>query len=333
MLTDTAFRFVYAHAADNGTLRITHVIEQRIPSGVVLGGVIEQHALFVEQLRSFRRKLPTRRVHLLLPEESVVVVPLDRPHNGVHDKKLEHIVEENLHQKLADALMPTDGFEVLSIIDDGSRLFADIASSSLIGTYRQACAEAGLRIISVDTPHPDWATHVEYATSSHVMVGFGERMTSIVLLNGGVPVIKSSVPIGREHLIETIKTLLDIQTHEAERIMARYGVSREHREDAVLRALQELLLPLEHELNSLIDAWKGKAYKTARERFPLTSVLLHGEAVRVPHLHDHMAHSARITTEYVDIAKTINAPLLFESMSRDEMVRFAPALWKARELV
>lgn len=333
MITDAAFRFVYAHTMSNGTVRVTHAIEQRIPSGVVLDGVIEQRALFVEQLRSFRRKLPTRRVHLLLPEETIVVVPLDRPHEGIRDAQLEHVVREFLEQKLAETIAPTDGFEVLSIIDDGSRLFADIASTSLVTTYKDVCADAGLKVISVDTPHPDWATHTEYAGSSHVMVGFGEYSTAVVLLNGGVPVIKSSIPVGREHLIATIKDLLGIQTYEAERIMARYGVTKEHREDYVLEALQQVLLPLEHEVNALIDAWKGKSYKTARERFPLISVLLHGEAMGIPGLHDHVAHATRTNTEYIDIAKTINAPLLFETMSRDEMVRFAPALWKVHELL
>ena len=332
MLTDSALRFVYAQMGANKTMRVLRTVEQRIPSGVIIGGVIEQPQLFGELLSAFRKKLPTRRVHVLVPEESVLVVTLDRPTEGFSEKTLERVVRDSIERKLSDAALPTDGFEVLSIIDDSARLFVDVASSSLIDTYREAFVRAGFVVRSVDTPHPDWALHSAYADASRIMVGFGERMTSIVLLNGGVPVMKSTVPVGRADLVETVRALLNVQTHEAQRIIARYGVSREHREDAVLLALYELLQPLEEALNTLLHTWQGKPYKTARERLPLSSIILHGEAFQIPGLQDHMARISRVETEFINIPKTIGAPDLAQVLSKDEMIRFAPALWKAHEL-
>ncbi len=332
MLTDSALRFVYARTRTDGTVDVLKTIEQRIPSGIVMGGVIEQPQLFREVLVSFRKKLPTRRIHLLVPEESSMVVTLDRPTEGFSEKTLERVVRGSIERKLSDAALPTDGFEVLSITDDGMRLFVDIVSSSLMDTYRDTFQQAGYNVRSVDTPHPDWAVHHNHAETSRIMVGFGERTTSIVLLNGGVVVMKSVVPVGRADLVETVRTILGVQTHEAQRIISRYGVSREHREDAVLAAIHALLQPLEDELTNIVRTWQVKPYKTARERLPLSSTMLYGEVVDVPGLQDHIARISRIETEYIDIPATINAPELAARMSKDEMIRFAPVLWKVHEL-
>lgn len=333
MVNDTVVRAVVARKNKHGSLDIIRTVEQRIPSGIMLGGIVEQPALFIDLLRSLKKKLPKRHAHVLLPEEVVVVVPLRRPHDGLKKGALEEIVRTSLEEKLAEALLPTDGFEVLSIVDDGNRLFADIASASLIDTYRSLFAAAGIHIASVDSSHPDWAVHPDYKETNHLMVGFGERTTSIVLLNGGVPVMKSTVAVGRSQMVALVRDLLSVQTHEAEKIIGRYGVLSEHREDFVLQGLQELLRPLEQELNAMLAAWKAKPYKTATERNPIASLLLYGEANAVPGLHDRMAYATRIPSQHFDARAVIGDAGSVGALTRDESVRFAPLLWKASELL
>lgn len=326
-------RFVMAVSDRHEPMRIQKFTEQKIPSGIVIGGIIEQPDLFVEMLRSFRKSVPTNRIHVLVPQETALIVPLRRPDDGMKDRDVKKIVSEQLESALESITLPADGFEVLSIVDDGNRLYADIVSVSLLDRYQELFKRAGFIVESWDTPHPDWTSADHHKQQSHVMVGIGERTSSIVLLNGGIPVMKNLVPVGRAHLVDTVRDMLNIQTYEAEKIIARYGLLFDHKEERVLRALYDTMRPLETEINSMIEAWKQKPYKTERERFPLSSLLLHGEITSVPGFGDRMSYATRTPAHTIDIASMFAIPGITRVMSRDEMTRFAPLLWKAHELV
>lgn len=328
--SDTVLRAVTVAIQQGGIMRIVRSVEQRIPTGIIAGGIIEQPELFVECARAFSKKLPTSHVHMLVPQETALIVPLQRPYD---DDDLKQYVQEQLETVLQQHSGPAAGYEVLSIVDDGSRLYIDVISASLLSTYKQLFKKAGLRVASWDTPHPDWTVVPEHQERSHVMVGVGDRSTSVVFLNGGVPVAQQVVPVGYADLVDTVRNVLNIQTHEAQKIIGRYGISVEHKEDRVLRALYDTVRPLEIEINAMIDAWQQKPYKNARERYPVASLLLHGEAYGLHGFHDRMSYATRIPAHHVDVAQSLGIAGVESVMSRDEMARFAPLLWKAHELV
>lgn len=329
--SDTVIRGVTVQQDKQYTMRVVRSIEQRIPSGMISEGVIEQPKLFVELLKSFARKLPSKRVHVLVPQEAALIVPLVRPEDS--EKNIKENVLEQLEDILTEHPGPKEGYEVLSIVDDGHNLFVDTVSASLIETYKNFFKKAGLHVISWDTPHPDWVTLPYHEEQSHIMVGVGERATSVVFLNGGVPVMKSMVPVGHADLVDTVRDVLQIQTHEAQKIVARYGVGLEHKEERVLHALYDTMRPLEVAINTMIDEWKRKPYKNARERFPIASLLTHGQTYTLPGFNDRMSHTTRVPAQHIDIADMLDIPDIARVMSRDEMIRFAPLLWKAHELV
>lgn len=328
--SDSALRAITVEIKKHGAMRVVRSIEQRLPLGMVAGGIIEQPELFVEAARSFGRKLITKNVHILIPQETALIVPLPRP---MDDGDIKHHVREQLEYILEQHPGPKDGYQVLSIVDDGEQLYVDTISTSLLERYKQLFKKAGFHAVSWDTPHPDWAVVPEHTEKSHIMVGVGDRSTSVVFLNAGVPVAKKIIAIGRDDLVDTVRTVLNIQTHEAQKIIGRYGVSVEHKEDRVLRALYDTVRPLEMEINTMIDTWKQKPYKTARERFPIASILLHGEAYGLHGFSDRMSHAARIPAQHIDAAEMFGISNAAQVMSRDEMARFAPLLWKAHELV
>lgn len=331
-LGDTVLRCVIVETSKGKNMRVIRQIEQRIPYGIISGGVIEQPELFGESLRSFARKLPTRRVHVLVPQEVALIVPLARPeNNNPHD--IKHSVREQLEEVLAEHAGPNDGYEVLSIVDDGSTVYVDTISTSLMNSYQAFFKKAGLHVVSFDTPHPDWIAMPNHEEQSHIMVGIGERSSNIIFMNGGVPVMRSTVSVGHADLVDTVRDVLGITTHEAQKIIARYGVGLDHKEDHVLHALYDTLHPLESAINTMIDQWKQKPYKNARERYPIASLLLHGEVHAIPGFADRMSHSTRVPAQHIDIAEMLDIPDIARVMSRDEMIRFAPLLWKAHELV
>jgi len=329
-ITDTALRCVIIDSSRAGTMRVVRRIEQRLPLGIVSGGIIEQSALFIESLRSFARKLSLGRVHILLPYEAVQIVQLPRTDTALDHK---NAVREQLETILADELLPEGGFHVLSIVDDGDALHVSTIATSILDSYQALFKKVGLHVVSWDTPHPDWTALVQYREQSTIIVGIGEHTSTVVLINGGVSVLQRTVPVGYDDLVATVRGALDIQTHEAQKIIARYGVSPEHKEDRVLHALYETLRPLESAINDVVTVWRQKPYKTARERYPIQSMLLHGESSLVPGLHDRLAYATRIPAQHIDIAGMLDIPDAARILSRDDMVRFAPLLWKAHELV
>lgn len=129
-------------------------------------------------------------------------------------------------------------------------------SKSTIDTVLETLIEAGLEPIGLEIESiAQLRSLVDEKDDKKtvLLVDIGDRRTSFVIANGGIPSFTSSLPISGNALTDAIAKAMNIPFDEAEKTKFQYGIGSDFKNDAIYKAVRPVLENMVTEVQRSIE--------------------------------------------------------------------------------
>ena len=325
--TDTAIRFASFHMSKKSVE--LHAYGEHMLSGDIIkdGALIKPQAL-TQALMTLRKKYKLKDIHLVLPEEQSFIFHTSMPYSD--GDNFETAIKDHidayleLHDKEFEGSFTCEG-DILGIHDGSYELQITVTPDSVLSSYKHACQAAGFSIQSMEVgAHMvSRACLANAHEESCLLVDFGEEKTHISLVSEEHIMEHETHHLGSKHLIPEIQDFLNVTQADAERIHRDYGLSRNHREPALLARLAERIAPLRKALDRMYVAWHTRDYKTKKQQHPITKIVLVGEGAHLKGFAEHIAVTTRIPVEHAHVWHATDAHNYIPEIPQHESHRYA----------
>lgn len=268
-----------------------------LPAGAIVNGVVIEQAVVTQALRQLwaTNDFKFHKVILGVANPQVVVRPLQIP---------------NLSAQQRAKALPFQAREIIALpLDEVILDYAQVGepdsktgmlSGLLIATPRrpvlaavEAVERAGLKVARVDLS--SFGALRSTADEHHVVqavIDLGAHLTSIVILNHGVPQLVRTLARGSQQLTDLLAERLDLTLPEAERVKCETGLTGVP--DAVSDTLRAGIRPLLAEIRGSINYFRAGSDGAQLEAISLT-----GGGSALPGLAAALSNQNGVPTEVV----------------------------------
>lgn len=330
-VTDDLVRFV-SFRIGKDTMRTHAYGEEFLSAGVVKNGKIVDPDRLTQVLSSLRKKHGFDEVTVVLPEEQSFIFYTTIP--DVPGNELQQVIQDHINSflKLHSKISVRDlicEYEVLGEQDGNYEIQVTVTPQALVETYIRVFEDAGLdpTVLEVGSHMVSQACVAGEDGNACMLVDFGDSRTHITTVSDGHVMESATIAVGKKHLSPVVEKFLNVNGHEANTILSKYGVMRAHKEPQLLSELLHELSPVRDYIDRQFIDWHTRQYKGKRERNPIRSILLHGEGARLSGFAEHLAVSTRIPVEHANVWASV--PKFHEAvpdMHYYDTFRFATAV-------
>lgn len=252
MIDDRFIRF-FSIEKKGKKVSLKNFFSERIPDEVY-----EENNTFyntkhlVTRLQEIRKKFQISHVHLVVPDTYITVF-----HTFISKDifSLKKDFRKTIEEYLTDLLIKHEDFteldtiadyDVLEETDEGYHVHVAIARPEQFQHVPHLFESAGFTIDHIDIS--SFALH-RITKSIHQqemygMISIGTHTTNISIVRSGNIIASTTVPVGGEHIIQTLQNTLDISRSEAEKIIHQYGILHSHPDKNVLSNLFMTVKPI-----------------------------------------------------------------------------------------
>ncbi len=252
MIDDRFIRF-FSIEKNGKKVALKNFFSERIPDEVY-----EQNNQFINaqhlvlRLKEIRNKFHMHNIHLVVPDTYVTVF-----HTFVHKDILgtSKDFRKTIESYLADLLIKHENFtdsdtiadyDILEETPEGYHVHVAIARPEQFQHVPHLFESAGFTIDHIDIS--SFALH-RIAKSIHQqemygMISIGTHTTNISIVRSGNIIASTMVPVGGEHIIQTLQNTLTVSRSEAEKIIHQYGILHSHPDKNVLSNLFMTIKPI-----------------------------------------------------------------------------------------
>lgn len=326
--TDTSIRFASFNVSGK-EVELYAYGEHMLSGGVIKHGKIIKPQLLITALRTLQQEYNFDDVHMVLPQEQSFIFHTTMPYP--EDGKDQDIaIKDHIDTFLQLHDIPFDGSctcegEIININDGVYELQVTVTPDTLLASYRHVCNAVGIRVASMEvgTHMLSRACLVDAEGESCLLVDFGEEKTHISLVSEQHVMDHATHMIGSQHFIPEIQDFLNVTQADAERIHRDYGVSRKHREPALLTRLTDTLSPVRKTIDDMYVTWHTRDYKTEKQKHPITKIILTGEGAHVKGFAEHLSIASRIPVEHAHMWHATDALGYLPEIPQHESHRYA----------
>jgi type IV pilus assembly protein PilM len=233
-------------------------------------------------------------------------------------------VQEMLPVPVADALL--DFYPVSESMSESgpviNGLLVAAVKEAVLGNVK-ATQLAGLTTVDVDLI-PFALTRVllnkRHIQGTVVLIEVGANTTSVVIAANGVPQFVRIIPTGGADLTQALRSELEIEPGEAERLKATIGLAKqvatieEHRAvEIIYRVTSDLLTSLRNTVSYFVNT---------RPTLPVRELVVTGGGAQLPGFGDALSEMTRLPVETGDpfqtvaLSRSLSADVLRQSRSR-----------------
>jgi type IV pilus assembly protein PilM len=308
-ITDDLVRFV-AFRVSRGEVSTEAFGEQFLSGDVVRDGKIIDNDRLVHVLRALRKKHSIGDVTVVLPEEQSFVF-YTQVSSADSGDELQKVIQDHitsflkLHSKLSVRDLVCE-YDIVGEKEGSYEVQVTTTPKSLVTAYKHVVEESGMhpKIMEVGSHMVSRACLKGEDGQSCLLVDFGDKQTHVAVVSEGVVMESGTIPVGHAHLGPIVERYLNVNNHEAQKILKKYGVGRTHREPELLSHLLHELSPIRDYIDRQFIKWHSREYKNKKQQQPLQKIILHGDGAHVQGFAEHLATSTKIPVEHANVWAT-----------------------------
>jgi len=257
--------------------------EERIPPGVVEGGVIKDQGALTQALLMVRSKSKASLVHASLPEEKAYVVEVALP---AGDPKLARETIE-LHLDEHVPLEPISAiFDMESI--DSSKVALSAVEQGFAEEYSNVLEAASFQPVSFELEsHALARALVPRGSAETIMiVDVGREQSNLSVVSSGLVRLAASIDLGGDALTKAIVADLGVSEDEARKLKEEEGLLRRGEEMSAFPSIIRAAGALRDEIYQRFAYWNN-VHKEEQEH--IDRILLCGGNASIPGLAGYFA--------------------------------------------
>ncbi len=325
-ISDKIIRFAGLRAGVRG-LELDVFGEISFPPGAIEEGFIKNKDVVVSALTTLRQKHNLRYVNVSLPEEKAYLFSIELPAMEIKDIRsaLSFKIEENVPVKLADAIFDYY-FIAPPIAGQPLKLGVAVTHTKVVQSYMDVVTDAGLTPLSLQVESQAVARvaipkqrHLP-ESSAHIVVAVRDTKTVFAIVASDTIRFSSTLAIGGQSIVESIKKSFSVDTAEAEKI--RNGKESRER-DELFFSLINAASVIRDEVGRLLAYWESHGDPLSPT---IVDIALTGGDTLLG-LTDYLSRSFDVPVRVANVWQNIHSlETMVPAMTYRESLDYAPAL-------
>lgn len=163
-----------------------------------------------------------------------------------------------------------------------------------------------------------------------LLVDIGDRRTSFVISDNGIPCFTSSIPLSGTSLTDAISKYMNVAFEEAERVKFQYGIGSDFKNDAIFKAVRPILENLALEIERSIDFYVSNLqYSSTVDRIIMCGGGSNTKGL-MPFLSKRLKRSIELGDPWINMELGKNLPAIERSVASQYATVIGLALKGAR---
>lgn len=271
---------------------------EKIPEGLLSGGVIQDERKFSKFLKNFRKREKLKFIRVSLPEPLIYIFTLSLPQMQGQD--LREIIllqiEEHIPLKANEVVFDYD-----TIKENKESTIVGVTAVSLevIQSYLSVFKEAGLKPLSFESEAQAIARSVlPFEDKGSVMiVDFGYIRTGISIAYNGSVLLTTTLDLGGYNLTEMLAKNFNVSIEKAEKIKRTYNLDNELDAKEIFPVLLNGVSVLRDELNKQYVYWRTHNEESGLTHEKINRIILSGGNANLGGVADYLEASMKIPVE------------------------------------
>ena len=308
-------------------LRLGHFGKEKIPSGVVVSGLIQDQEKLASILKSFKQKENLHYVRVSLPEEQMYLFTLSLP--KVQEKELRDIIllqiEEHIPLKAIDTIFE---FEIISTSETNILVLVSAIAKVTVDAYLSVFKKAGLTPLSFELEAQAIARAVIPAEDRDpvMIVDFGDTRTGVSIVHDGRVFFTTTLDMGGVNLTNMIAKNFSLSFEKAEDMKHSYGLDGISNIEDIFPIILNGISVLRDELNKQYEYWKNHD-NFGIKNYEINRIILCGGDANLIGLSDYLEASMKIKVIHANSWINIsNMETSVPNMSFQESLGYATVL-------
>ncbi len=201
------------------------------------------------------------------------------------------------------------------------RVLITAAPRSLVSKYINIFKQAGFNLISLETESFALARSLLLDVSSPVMIiDIGALVTSISIIENGIPILNRSLDAGGETLTRAISASLSIDQSRAEQFKRDIGVVNNNSGGSIPKIIEQTLNPIINEVKYSFSLYQSQTSRGVEK------VLLVGGSSYLPHLSEYLQRVLNVNVYLSDPWFKVSYPIELKSVLEEIGARLAVSI-------
>lgn len=316
-----------AQIEKNGSLEeVVSFASLPITSGIISDGEIKNKQQVAEIIKRVLqgarpRKIKTNKVICSLPETKAFLRIISMP-----EMKTEEVREAVKWEIEATIPLPIDqiyyDWQVLEKsfgTEKGKiNLLVVAVGKNTVDQTMEVLALAGLEVVGLEIESVAQSRSLldeKKEKESVLLVDVGDRRTSFVIADAGIPCFTSSIPLSGTSLTNAIAKNLGVSFEEAENIKIQYGIGSDFKNDAIFKAVEPVLENLASEIERSIDFYVSSLqYSVGVDKIMMCGGGSNTKGL-LPYLAKRLKRGVELGNPWVNMKLDKNLPIIEKSVA------------------
>lgn len=308
-------------------LRLGHFGKEKIPSGVVVSGKIEDEEKLVIILKNLKEKEKLNFVRVSLPEEQMYLFTLSLP--KVNEKELRDIIllqiEEHIPLKAIDTIFE---YDIISKSNTNILVEVSAIATRTINDYLSSFKKAGLTVLSFELEAQAIARAVIPMKDKDpvMIVDFGDTRTGVSIVHDGKVFFTTTLDMGGINLTNMIAKNFSLSFEKAEEMKRSYGLDGISNIEDIFPIILNGISVLRDELNKQYQYWKSHD-NCGISHDQINRIILCGGDSNLTGLSDYLEASMKIKVDHANAWTNISdMNISVPNMSFEESLGYVTVL-------
>ncbi len=201
------------------------------------------------------------------------------------------------------------------------RVLITAAPKNLVSRYIDIFRKAGFNLLSLETESFALARSLLFGTRNPVMIiDIGALVTSISIIEDGIPILNRSLDLGGDTLTRSIATSLNIDQSRAEQFKRDIGMVEGGSGGSIPKIIEQTLNPILNEVKYSLSLYQSQTAQGVEK------VLLVGGSSYLPHLSEYLARVLNLNVYLSDPWFKVAYPVELKSVLEEIGARLAVAI-------
>ena len=329
-ISDDSIRFVELKNSKEGKI-LSKFGEQKIPSGLVLNGEIQNVEKLSEELKKIKEENNIESIRASLPEEKVYLFQTHIPEDAKEDQ-IRSIIEFKLEEHVP--LSPKESvfdYEIINKQDSEKHTDVSVAvyPKNTITKYTTAFREAGMIPLSfeIEAQAISRAVIREGDDGTYMIVSFGKMRTGLAIVSDGVLTFTSTLEVEEEGLSKAIMQYLSVSETEVARIKNEEGLIGSKDNKELFSALLSVAETLKDGIDKHYRYWKTRVDEKGNRVKPIEKIILCGGNSNLRGLPEFLSGALKIPVEHGNVwANAFSFDDFIPEMNRFQSLSYATAI-------